>query len=124
MIQGWDLKKNFMLNRGFQQEASAEQKDWRYEYVSLCVSATVNTQGFVWKFFKPYINFYSFIHENECGTLEEKTLISAWEVSHTGEKKAWIPRKPGQGIVNTPLPGNVKTYETRKTRRTEGVGGW
>ena len=30
---------------------------------ALCVSGTVNTQGFVWKFvYALYINFHSFIH--------------------------------------------------------------
>ena len=34
---------------------------------ALCVSGTVNKQGFVWKFFYAlYINFHSFIHSFNC----------------------------------------------------------
>ena len=29
---------------------------------ALCVSGAVNTQGFVWNLYAPYIDFHSFIH--------------------------------------------------------------
>ena len=41
---------------------------------ALCASGTVNTQGFVWKFFMRYIKkMHSFIHMFQTETLQGKT---------------------------------------------------
>ena len=64
---------------------TGEKRTYRgFSMYALCVSGTVNTQGFVWYFFMCYISFHSFIHSIWFNSISNVAHLSQAEYGHEG----------------------------------------